>query len=126
MIKTKRNDLILIACILVIGIIGIVSVEWYKSSSTSNGEAVVFVDGKETGRYPLNVDTEVRIEGVNGYNYLIIRSGKAWIEEADCPDKICIYHGKIHKNGETLVCLPNKVVVEVQNGEENEVDISTN
>lgn len=124
--KKKRNDAILIGILLVLGILAVFCIEGYKKSNTNNGEAVVFVDGKEVGRYPLREDTEVLIEGKIGTNLLVIEDGKAFIKEADCPDKICIYHGKIHKNKETVVCLPNKVVVEIQNGQESDIDISTN
>ena len=126
MSKKKRNDWILIGALLVLGISAIFCVEGYKKANTKNGEAVVFVDGKEIGRYPLKEDTTVLIEGKTGTNLLVIEDGKAFIKEADCPDKICVYHGKIDKNKETIVCLPNKVVVEIQNGQDNEIDISTN
>ena len=126
MVKKKRNDLILIGCALLIGILGYLGVEWYKSETTHQGEAVVYVDGKEVARYALTDEGEYVITGVNGENHLVIEGGKAYIEAAECPDKICIYSGKISKNGETLVCLPNKVVVEIVNGTESDVDISTN
>ena len=87
---------------------------------------MVYVDGKEVGRYPLTGEDEILIDGLKGTNTLIISEGKAWIEEAQCPDKICMHAGKISKNGETIVCLPNKVVVEIVNGADNEIDISTN
>ena len=41
--------------------------------------------------------------------------------EADCPDKICVNTGKISKIGETIVCLPHRVVVEIQ-GEVSQSD----
>ena len=44
--------------------------------------------------------------------------------EADCHDSLCIYQGKISKVGQSLVCLPNKVMVEIKGKiEENEDDI---
>lgn len=124
--KKKRNDLILILLVLAIGIVGFFGIEFYKSKTTLHGEAVIYVDGTEVGRYPLHKDNRIEIKGKNGTNYLVIQDGKAWIEEADCPDRICILRGKIDKNGETVVCLPNKIVVEIQNGEEDRIDISTN
>ena len=45
--------------------------------------------------------------------------------EANCPDEICVHHKPISKNGETIVCLPNKVVVVIKNGIEREVDGGT-
>lgn len=126
MVKKKRNDLLLIGCLLIIGVFSLLAVEWYKTSTTKNAQVVVLVDGTEIGRYLLSQDEEILIKGTKGDNFLVIKNGKAWIEEADCPDKLCMHAGKISKNGETIVCLPNKIVVEVVNGEENEIDISTN
>lgn len=126
MAKKKRNDLLLIGCLLALGILSFLSVEWYKTSTTKNAQVVVFVDGTETGRYLLAQDEEILIKGTKGDNLLVIKNGKAWVEEAECPDKLCVHTGKISRNGETIVCLPNKIVVEVVNGEENEIDISTN
>ncbi len=42
-----------------------------------------------------------------------IHDGKADVTEADCPDKLCVHQKAISKTHETIVCLPNKVVVEV-------------
>ena len=36
------------------------------------------------------------------------------MKEADCPDQICRKHKAIDKSGETIVCLPHKVVIEVE------------
>ena len=74
---------------------------------------------------PVQQEQEASAES-GGYNLLIIEDGAASIEEASCPDKICVNHKPVDKKGETLVCLPNKVVVEIQNGEEADVDASTN
>ena len=38
--------------------------------------------------------------------------------EADCPDLICVHHKPISRQGESIVCLPHKVIVEVT-GEES-------
>ena len=60
-------------------------------------------------------------------NIIIIKDGKASMAKADCPDKICVNHAAISKKGETIVCLPHKVVVEVVDGngiqDGNQIDI---
>jgi hypothetical protein len=54
------------------------------------------------------------INGVNGgTNLLIIQDGEAWVEEASCPDGLCKNMGKISQVGQSVICLPNKVVVEI-------------
>ena len=52
----------------------------------------------------------------------MIENGKVKMKEADCPDQICVHHRAISKNRETIVCLPNKVVVEIVSSEESELD----
>lgn len=62
-------------------------------------------------------DTEkIRIEipGKIGRCVLVIEDGKAYMEEADCPNQICVHHSAISHKGETIVCLPNRIVIEVQ------------
>ena len=51
--------------------------------------------------------------GKDGLNRLVIKDGKAWVETASCPDGICAAHKPIHREGESIVCLPNKVVITV-------------
>ena len=60
------------------------------------------------------------------YNLLVIQDGKADVTEASCPDGICVNHRAISKQGQSIVCLPNKVVVEIENGEESDLDAVTN
>lgn len=123
----KKNDVIMIGIIVVIALATWVGVNLYGEQNTKDAQAVVTVDGEVYGSYPLSEDREVKIEAESGgYNLLIIEDGAASIEEASCPDKICVNHKPVDKTGETLVCLPNKVVVEIQNGEEADVDASTN
>lgn len=123
----KKNDIIMISIIVVLALASYAAVNFYGGQKTKDAQAVVTIDGREYGTYPLSEDTRVRIESENeGYNILIIEDGAASIEEASCPDKICVRHKQIDKTGETLVCLPNKVVVEIKNGEEAEVDADTN
>ena len=67
-------------------------------------------------------------KGFSGlYGSYAQKDGKASMAKADCPDKICVNHAAISKKGETIVCLPHKVVVEVvdENGiqDGNQIDI---
>lgn len=72
------------------------------------------VNGKEYGTYALDQDQTipVRIHG-KITNVVCIKNGYAYMKEADCPDHLCMKQGKINENGQTIVCLPRKVVVTV-------------
>ncbi len=77
--------------------------------------AVVLINGEECGKYPLGTDLELPIEMVeSGYNLLVIKDGAAKVQDADCPDKICVSHREISSVGETIVCLPHKLVVRIE------------
>lgn len=108
--RIKKADVILISAFLIAGLVGV----FWLSAGREDGRMVrVTVDGKEAGTYPLSRDDTIRIEGVGGSNTLVIRDGQAAMEEADCPDRICVEHAPVDSVGETIVCLPHRVVVEV-------------
>ena len=117
----KRNDLILIGTLLGIAVILFLAMFLIKQN-TVNGEAVVLIEGKEYGRYPLAQDTDIDIPGLLGNNVLTIRDGKAHMSSAVCPDKICMDFGEIHYNTEMIVCRPGSIVVIIENGDVSEVD----
>lgn len=123
----RKNDVILIAVILTAALAAYVGVRYYQKLDTREAVAVVTVDETEYGRFPLDQDTTERIQLPDGsYNVLVIKDGKADITEASCPDRICVEHRPVDKKNESIVCLPNKVIVVIENGEESDVDSFTN
>ena len=111
--KHVRNDVILICALLLIAALGMV----YLFVFRSGGNVVkVTIDGELYGSYSLSDDLEKEIysgEDKSQINRLIIREGKAFVEYASCPDGICVGHRPIFRDGESIVCLPNRVVITV-------------
>ena len=125
--KTKKNDILLIGAILILALAAYVGVSLFQSANTHNPEAVVLIDGKEYGRFSLDSEVIERIELSDGsYNVLEIKDGKADVTEASCPDGICVDHRAVSKQNQSITCLPNKLVVEIRNGEDSEIDAITN
>lgn len=116
----KKNDIILIIVIAVIATAGILYMSWNK---TVGDKVIIRVDGEIYKELPLNKDATLEIESVNGTNLLVIKDGHADVVEASCPDALCVDQHDISHNGETIVCLPNKVVVEIQSKTDSELDI---
>jgi hypothetical protein len=52
----------------------------------------------------------------------VIENNTARIKEADCPDELCVHQKEISKTGESIICLPHKLVIRISGGEEKEVD----
>ncbi len=120
--RKKRNDLLLILALLLIG--GICAL---ILCLTKHDGAVVSViqDGTETAQYSLSKPKTIVISDTNGgRNTLVIEDGCAKITEADCPDHLCVHQRAISANGETIVCLPHKLVIKVTAGDAPEVDFA--
>lgn len=110
--RSYRNDILLILFFLIIGLVTLV---WIHSHAKSGAQIRVSIDNKEYGTYSLDKDQTITINQNHWENVLVIKDNTAVMTKADCPDKICVNHAAISKKGETIVCLPHKVVVEVIN-----------
>lgn len=116
----KKTDLILaLAAILAAAGIWL----FYSAGADKGLTAVVTVDGEVRAEMPLEENGDVRIETEAGYNIVHTENGQAFVTEADCRDQICVDHKKIEKVGETIVCLPHKMVVEIIGEGEAEMDM---
>lgn len=109
-----KNDILLAIGILLLAAICFLIFPLFMK----DGEYVcVTVDGEQVYKHSLSENEETVILGANSssgeQNVLVIEDGKAFVKSANCPDKICVSHRKISKTGETIVCLPHKVVVSV-------------
>jgi len=115
-----RNDVIFIVVLLfVVSALGLC----FYLFRGEGDSVVVTVDGKEFGRYSLTEDitVEIRTGAQNEeLNLLVIKDGQAYVETATCPDGICAGHKPISREGESIVCLPHKVVITVYTTEEKD------
>ncbi len=121
--KTLKNDVILAGVLLLIAFGLIVTLSLTKQK----GDIVcVKIDGKEAYRYSINenVDTVIYTGDDNqGKNRIVIKNGRVYVADANCPDKICAEHRAIENANESIICLPHKIVVEIiSNNGENQMD----
>lgn len=120
--KLEKKDIILIIIIVCIaaaaflmhGLIG----------GKGANMVTVKVNGEIEGTYKLSEDRELEIN--KGSNILQITNGKAKMMEADCPDQLCVHQKAVSLNKESIICLPNKVVAEVDSSEASEIDAIAN
>lgn len=111
---TRKNDVIFIAVLLAVAVLAGLAILLLRGEGNT---VTVTVDGKTVGTYSLSEDRTVEIRtGGEGeeLNLLVIRDGKALVETATCPDGICAAHKPISRDGESIVCLPHKVVITVK------------
>ncbi|WP_020615469.1 NusG domain II-containing protein [Paenibacillus daejeonensis] len=114
----KRGDKWLLVILSIVGVW--MSVQLFGSGAPVEAAAVrIEVDGKlfETIEVTASVQF-VEIPGYQGHNVLEISTAGVKMIEADCPDKLCLAMKRIHHRNEKIVCLPNRVFVEMVDHEE--------
>jgi hypothetical protein len=118
MLKRIRGDIILILVLITASVLLFV----LKDNRKDGKLLKVSVNGSEICTLSLDEDIEYEIQGFISKNILIIENGKARMKEAGCPDKLCVKQGEISKAGESIICLPNRIIVSVEGGEESGID----
>jgi len=107
----KKKDLILICSVLVLA-----AAFWLVPravglfGNSKEQKLRITVSGEEYGSYSLEEDQVIK---VGDTNVCEIKDKKVSMISADCPDQLCIHQRTIQLQGETIVCLPNKVVLEI-------------
>ena len=92
--------------------------------NTVTSQVVVEIDGVVWGTYDLPLEGEEREilvdAGETRFNILILSDSGVYIKEANCPDQLCVSWGRINRPGQTIVCLPHKVVIRIIGSQEGE------
>ncbi|MCD8354936.1 MAG: NusG domain II-containing protein [Clostridiales bacterium] len=121
----KRYDLLLLAALVLVGLGLTAFVLLSRMNSASDGLTVtVRQDNEVVATLPLDEDATYAVQGEDGgtTNLVVIEDGTVHMEEADCPDQLCVKQGKIRYAGDSLICLPNRVVVEISGEDEQALD----
>ncbi len=106
--KKLLGDLMLILALLFVSLLVFLLVELTRDEGSS---VLVTVDGEAVAEYSLFDDGEYSLN--DGTNILVISNGCAYLKDASCPDRLCVNQGKISMSGERIVCLPNRVMIEI-------------
>ena len=118
--RKMKNDIIFVSALFGVILVAVLGMLLFR---TSGDTVTVTVDGKTFGEYSLDQNCSVEIKTEYGFNLLVIKDGKAYVESASCPDGICSKHRPISYDGESIICLPNKVVVSIDKQDASAPDI---
>lgn len=108
----KKKDIMLACGVIAVALVLLVILKFANRESGTQIE--LRVNGQTYGTYDLNKNQEITVDTEYGHNLVVIADRQAYMSEADCPDGYCKNQGKISHENETIVCLPHKLVVEVQ------------
>lgn len=119
----KRGDLVLISILLAAALIFLVP-RWLDGNESEKNHnkpltAAITVDGELFKTVDLTEEEQIiEIKTDHGLNILKVHDYGIEMIEADCPDKVCLTFGFVNKNNQSIVCLPHKVLVEVEGASE--------
>lgn len=105
-------------------------IAWFLTNRTDSNLTVakIYVDGelvREIDLEQLLEETEFTIETDSGTNVIRARHGAICMAEADCPDQTCVKQGWIQGSATPIVCLPHRVVIQLETSQAQEIDIIT-
>lgn len=106
----NKRDFVAIAIVLLLSTLAFVLVNLGRGEG---GTVVITKNGAEYGAYPLGENRIIEIDE-DGRNTVVIEDGSVYMKDADCPDKYCEKQGKISTAGDSIICLPHRLSVEIR------------
>lgn len=87
-------------------------------------EAVLSVDGEKIKTFDLTDSSQsytyLYKDKDGDENLIQVKGKRIRIKEADCKDQVCVRRGWIDQSGETIVCLPHKLLIEIKSSDGGE------
>lgn len=124
--KIKKDTILIGGILLTAFLFWLIPLLLNSINRKSPAAVSVYQDGQLLASYPLTDDlTEAIPWEENGYNLLLIENGAASVTDATCPDQLCMRQRAISKNGESIICLPHRLVLQIEGEEEGELDAVT-
>ena len=116
----KKMDIVIIAVLLILSFTP--HLIFFKTSqkSSKNNYAIIQVDGKIHKKIDLSKvkkSEKVNLNLPNGKNTLLIKDNSIQMDSANCNDALCVKQGNISKVGQTIICLPHKLIIEIKGDE---------
>ena len=134
----RKADIILFIVLVVTGLAASAALTLSHGEAGSGAKVIIESGGDLYARYPISEDRTVVVPvpkqaavdapAANNdapasaqydyYNVVVISGGTVSVTEASCKNQVCVKHGAISRSGESIVCLPNRLVVRIEDGSE--------
>ena len=132
--KIKPWDKIIIVLLIVISFIPYLFLKVWMPNNHNMIYAKITISGELYKEIPLTGQIKPKefvVDTGYGTNKILIENESITIIEADCSDSICVYTGFISEPGESIICLPHRLHIQIigessDNGEQNKDKIDVN
>jgi len=114
--KITKADLLLLLFLTVFTVLS------FLSAFSLSGEPTSFTVTTPEGAtvYPLTKDCEFTLDSCGVHLTVTVSDGGVTVTSSDCPDRICHSTGTVTRAGQSIVCIPARVVIEINGEEEND------
>ena len=112
----KKGDIIIIIALIILSFIPQIVFFLTTYNKYNSLQVEIYSKGQLYKKVPLNKASEklqFTVENELGINIIEIDHGQVKITDANCHDKVCVKSHAIDNPGETLICLPHKLVVKI-------------
>ncbi len=107
----RKADIILL---IVLVSVGLASTAYLAMSQTAGSKVIIESNGEMYGRYSLLEDQVIDVKNGTESNRVVIKGGEVYVKKASCRNQVCVDTGRIDKAGQSIICLPNKLVVRIE------------
>jgi len=79
--------------------------------------ADIYIDGelyKKIDLSAVSVAYDIEINTEYGYNKIHVVNNSISVCDADCDDRVCIKQGSISDDGVPIICMPHRLVIEIE------------
>ena len=131
----RKADIILFIALVLAGLAASAALTLSHGEAGSGTKVIIESGGDLYARYPLSEDRTVVVPApkqnstdapaadpdapassqYDYYNVVVISGGTVSVTEASCKNQVCVKHGSVSRPGESIVCLPNRLVVRIEN-----------
>jgi hypothetical protein len=94
---------------------------FFTGQKKEGNQVIVERQGRIVFSAPLDVNREELFTGPVGETLMVIRDHEVFIQRSDCPRKVCMAMGSIHRTGDVIACVPNRILIRIA-GETKEDD----
>lgn len=118
----KKMDIVIIICLVGISFLPHILFAKNLNKDFDLVYAVIKVDGKVYKEIPLSSskeDNSFTIKTENGNNTILVKDKKISITHANCHDSLCVNQGSKSRVGDSIVCLPHKLIIEIKGKEKD-------
>lgn len=117
--KLKIGDIIVISVILLI----MAGVFCFRLFGFAEGESVVVAYGETEKVYSLDENARFNVESNDIMLTVVIENGCVWVDNSNCPEQVCVINGKISRVGQTIACVPARLLIKIIGEGDNDYDL---